>query len=146
MLVRDIMTTDLTTLREDEMMLDATLVLSHAGLRHIPIMSGDQLVGIVTSTDVKHYTPSILSGIPAEEYNRLMATTPLSKIMTRNPITIGPGQTIYEAAQLLYDRRIGCLPVMENGVLKGMVTTTDMLVVLLQLLREKGPVPSGLTT
>lgn len=142
LLVRDVMTTDLTTLREDEVLLDATLVLARAGMRHIPIMSGDQLVGIVTTTDVKHYTPSILSGIPAEEYNRLMESTPLSKIMTRNPVTIEPDKTVYEAAQLLYDRRIGCLPVMENGVLKGVVTTTDMLNVLLQLLREKGFVPT----
>ncbi len=141
LLVRDVMTTDLTTLREDEVLLDATLVLARAGLRHIPIMNGDQLVGIVTSTDVKHYTPSILSGIPAEEYNRLMESTPLCKIMTRNPVTIEPDKTVYEAAQLLYDRRIGCLPVTEHGVLKGMVTTTDMLNVLLQLLRQNGFIP-----
>ena len=143
-LVRDIMTTDVSTLLADEVLLDATLVLARAGLRHIPVMSGDQLVGIVTATDVKHYTPSILSGIPAEEYNRLMATTPISKIMTRNPITIEPDKTIFEAAQLLYDRRIGCLPVVENGSLKGIVTTTDMLKVLLQVMREQGAAPPGL--
>ena len=85
MLVRDIMTTDLTTLREDEALLDATLIFARASFRHIPILNGKQLVGIVTERDLKHYTPSILSGIPAEEYNRLMETTPLSKIMTRNP-------------------------------------------------------------
>jgi len=146
MLVRDIMTTDLTTLREDEMLLDATLVLARAGLRHIPILSGDRLVGILTSTDVKHYTPSILSGIPAEEYNRLMESTPISKVMTRNPITIEPGQTVYEAALLLYDNRIGCLPVVENGALKGIVTTTDMLSVLLQWMREKGMAAPGTST
>jgi acetoin utilization protein AcuB len=136
MLVREIMTTDITTLREDEALLDATLVLARAGFRHVPILRGDQLVGIVTSTDVKHYTPSILSGIPAEEYNRLMETTPLVKIMTRNPITIEPDKTVYEAARLLYDRRIGCLPVVENGALKGIVTTSDMLNVLIQLLQK----------
>ena len=143
MLVRDIMTTDLTTLGEDEMLLDATLILARAGFRHIPILSGDKLVGIVASTDVKHYTPSILSGIPAAEYNRLMETTPISKVMTRNPITIEPGKTVYEAALLLYDNRIGCLPVVENGALKGIVTTTDMLGLLLQMMREKGMAASG---
>ena len=143
MLVRDIMTTEITTLREDEVLLDATLILARGGFRHIPILSGKQLAGIVTERDLKHYTPSILSGIAPEEYNRLMATTPLSKIMTRNPATIEPGKTIYEAAQILYDRRIGCLPVVEGGELKGIITTTDMLKLLLQLLAEKGLAPPG---
>ena len=143
MVVRDIMTTDLTTLSEDEVLLDATLILARGGFRHIPILNDKKLVGIVTDKDVKHYTPSILSGIPPEEYNRLMATTPLSKIMTRNPITIEPGKTVYEAAQILYDHRIGCLPVVESGELKGIITSTDMLNLLLKLLKEKSPGPRG---
>lgn len=143
-LVREIMTTDLTSLREDEVLLNAKLIFARASSRHIPILHGTQLVGIVTERDLKLYTPSILSGIPPEEYNRLMATTPLSKIMTRDPITIEPGKTVYEAAQMLYDRRIGCLPVVEDGELKGIVTTTDMLNLLLQLLREKSLIPPGL--
>src|SRR5208337_3401443 len=111
MLVRDLMTTDVTTLQDDEVLLDATLIFARATFRHIPILNGKQLVGIVTERDLKHYTPSILSGIPAEEYNRLMETTPLSKIMTREPVTIEPNKSVYEAAQMLYDGRIGCLPV-----------------------------------
>jgi CBS domain-containing protein len=47
---------------------------------------------------------------------------------------------------MLYDCRIGCLPVVEDGELKGIITTTDMLSLLLQLLREKGLVPPGLAT
>ena len=146
MLVRDIMTTDLTTLRDDEVLLDATLILARGGFRHIPILNGKQLVGIITDKDVKHYTPSILSGIPADEYNRLMETTPLSKIMSRDPITIEPGKTVYEAAQILYDHRIGCLPVVEGGELKGIITSTDMLNLLLKLLKEKGLAPPALAT
>jgi CBS domain-containing protein len=144
MLVRDIMTTDFTTLREDEVLLDATFIFARASFRHVPIVNGKQLVGIVTERDLKHYTPSILSGIPPEEYNRLMEATPLSMIMTRNLVTIEPGKTVYEAAQLLYDHRIGCLPVVEDGELKGIITTTDMLNLLLRLLKEKGLVPPGL--
>jgi len=141
MLVRDIMTTDFITLRDDEALLDATLIFARSGFRHIPILNGKQLVGIVTERDLKHYTPSILSGIPPEEYNRLMETTPLSKIMTRDPITTEPSKPVYEAARMLYDRRIGCLPVVEDGELKGIITTTDMLKLLLQLLKAKDPLP-----
>jgi acetoin utilization protein AcuB len=145
-LVREIMTTDFVTLREDEALLDATLIFVRAGFRHIPILNGTRLVGIVTERDLKHYTPSVLTGISPEEYNRLMETTLLSKIMTRDPLTIEPSKTVYEAAQMLFDRRIGCLPVVEEGELKGIITTTDMLKLLLQLLKEKGLVPPGLAT
>jgi acetoin utilization protein AcuB len=137
MLVRDIMTRELTTLQETEFLLDATLIFSRASCRHVPILRGKRLVGIVTERDLKHYSPSILLGIPADEYNRLMATTSLSKIMTRDMITIQPDQPVYEAAQILYDRRIGCLPVVEDGELTGIVTTTDMLRLLCTLLSNE---------
>jgi CBS domain-containing protein len=145
-LVRDIMTTDLTTLREDEMLLDAILIFARAGVRHIPILDGKHLVGIVTERDLKRGAPAILPGTPPEEHNRLMETTPLSKIMTRELATIEPSKTVYEAAKVLYDRRIGCLPVVEKDELIGMVTTTDMLNLLLKLLSEKGLVPPGMAT
>jgi acetoin utilization protein AcuB len=64
-----------------------------------------------------------------------METTPLSKIMTHAPITIEPTKTVYEAAQILYDRRIGCLPVVEGNELKGIITTTDLVKVLLTMLK-----------
>jgi len=134
-LVRDIMTTDLTTLREDKTMLDANLIFARAGIQHLPIMSGQDLVGLVTDKDLKHYSPSILSGLPVEEYNRLMESTPLSKIMTRTLLTVEPDKTVLEAAQILADRRIGCLPVVEGSELKGIITTRDMVKVLLQLLK-----------
>jgi CBS domain-containing protein len=141
MLVRDIMTTDLTTLQENETLLDATLIFARSTLRHIPIVRDKKLVGIVTERDLKHYTPSILSGIPAEEYNRLMETTPLSKIMTRDLVTIRPERSVFEAAHTLCDRRIGCLPVVEDGELRGIITTTDMLKLLVRLLTERGAAP-----
>jgi len=142
MLVRDIMTTDFITLQEDESLLDATLIFARSGFRHIPILNGTQLAGIVTERDLKHYTPSILSGIPPEEYNRVMEGTPLAKIMIRELVTIEPGESVYGAARLLFDRRIGCLPVVEGGELKGIVTTTDMLKLLIQMLGENDAGPA----
>jgi len=146
MLVRDFMTTDLTTLQETDALLEATLVFATSTFRHLPILREKKLVGVVTERDLKHYTPSVLSGIPPEEYNRLMETTPLSKIMTRDPATIAPDNSVFDAVQILYDRRIGCLPVVENGELRGIITTTDMLKLLVVLLKEKGMVPPGQAT
>lgn len=136
MLVRDFMTTDLTTLQENESLLDAALIFARSPLRHLPILNATKLVGIVTDRDLQHYAPSVLSGIPSEEYNRLMESTPLSRIMTRDPATIRPDSPMSEAAQMLYDQRIGCLLVVENGELVGIITTTDMLKLLVHLLRK----------
>ena len=143
MLVRDYMTTEVTSLQESDTLLDATMVFVRSTLRHLPILRGKILVGIVTERDVKQYAPSILSGISSEEYNRVMETTPLARVMTRDPLTMRPEQPVAEAAQLLTTKRIGCLPVVENGELMGIITTTDMMKLLVHLLESQGSVPKA---
>jgi CBS domain-containing protein len=138
MLVRDFMTTEVNCLQETDTLLDATMVFVSSTLRHLPVLRGKQLVGIITERDVKQYAPSVLSGISPDAYNQVMETTPLSRVMTRDPLTVRPDQSAFEAAEILSARRIGCLPVVENGELKGIITTTDMLKLLIRLLESKG--------
>jgi CBS domain-containing protein len=137
MLVRDFMTTEVNSLQETDTLLDATMVFVSSTLRHLPVLRGKQLVGIVTERDVKQYAPSVLSGISPDAYNQVMETTPLSRIMTRDPLTVKPDQSAFEAAQILSAKRIGCLPVVENGELKGIITTTDMLKLLVRVLESR---------
>jgi acetoin utilization protein AcuB len=73
----------------------------------------------------------------------MLETTPVSRAMTREPLTLRPDQPIYEAATLLHSKRFGCLPVVENGALVGIVTTTDMLGLLVRLIRDQGLLPSN---
>ena len=134
MLVRDYMTTDLVTVEETDTLLDATMFFVRSTFRHLPVVRGRQLVGIITERDVKQYAPSVLSGISAENYNSIMETTPISRVMARSLITIRPEQSVLEAAKLLYAKRLGCLPVVQDGELVGIITTTDMLKVLAQIL------------
>lgn len=134
MLVRDFMTRDVTTLQETDTLLDATMIFVRSTLRHLPVLRDDKLVGVVTERDVKQFSPSVLSGISPEEYNQLMESTPVSRVMTRDPATVTPGQSMFEAVKILTARRIGCLPVVENGQLKGILTTTDMLRLLARML------------
>jgi CBS domain-containing protein len=137
MLVRDLMTKEVVSLQETDSLLDATMIFVRSTLRHLPILRDKQLVGVVTDRDIKQFTPSVLSGITADEYNQLMETTPLSRIMTREPATVRPDQSVLEATTLLCTRRIGCLPVVENGELRGIVTTTDLMKLLLHLLEAQ---------
>jgi len=137
MLVRDFMTTDLMTVQETDTLLDATMFFVRSTFRHLPVVRDRQLVGIITERDVKQYAPSVLSGISAEEYNSIMETTTISRVMTRTPLTVRPDQSVLEAAKLLYAKRLGCLPVVQDSELVGIITTTDMLKVLTHIL-EKG--------
>jgi acetoin utilization protein AcuB len=138
MLVKDYMTTEVTSLQETDTLLDAAMVFVRSSFRHIPVLRDKKLVGIITERDVKQFAPSLLSRTSADEYNQIMETTPISRVMTRDPMTLKPQQPIFEAATLLHGKRFGCLPVVENGELVGIVTTTDMLGLLIQIMQEKG--------
>jgi acetoin utilization protein AcuB len=136
MLVRDYMTTELMTVQETDTLLDATMFFVRSTFRHLPVLRSRELVGIITERDVKQYAPSVLSGLSAEEYNTIMETTPISRVMTRTPLTVQPDQSVLDAAKLLYAKRLGCLPVVQNGELVGIITTTDMLKVLTHMLEK----------
>jgi len=140
MLVRDFMTSEVTTLQETDSLLDARMVFVRSSFRHVPVLRGRQLVGIVTEHDIRQHSPSLLTGgVDQDEYNRMLETTPITRAMTKEPVTVLPNQPVYEAAQLLYSRRFGCLPVVENGELVGIVTTSDMLRLLVQIIQTRGP-------
>ena len=141
MLVRDFMTTKVTSLADTDTLLDASMIFLRSTYRHVPVVQGKQVVGMITEGDIKKFVPSLLSRMTAEDYNQVLEATPVSRAMTRDPVTVGPDQSIYEAATILYTKRVGCLPVVENGELVGVVSTTDMLKLLVRLLTERGLVP-----
>jgi len=138
MLVRDIMTTQVTALQETDSLLDARMVFVRSSFRHLPVLRGKRLVGVVTEHDVKQFAPSLLSGVSPEEYNQMLETTPVSRAMTRDPVAMRPDQSVYEAASALHTKKFGCLPVVENGELVGIITTTDILGLFVRMLREQG--------
>jgi len=137
MLVRDIMTRDVTTLQETDSMLDAAMIFARSSLRHLPVLREGKLVGIFTERDMKRFAPGLLSGVTSEEYNAVLETTPISKVMTRDPMTLSPNQDVREAADLFCAKRFGCLPVVSSGALVGIVTTTDMLRLTARILKEQ---------
>jgi acetoin utilization protein AcuB len=136
MLVRDYMTTSVTTLPDDGKLLDAALLIRRTGKRHVPIVSAEtgKVVGIISDRDVSRLAPSILSKQSQEEYNQVFENTPITLAMTKNPLTISPSAPIAEAAQLLYTKKIGALLAVEDGELKGILSVSDMLGLLNELL------------
>lgn len=140
-LVRNFMTSPAKSIARDARLLDAALALRSTGFRHLPIVEGERLVGIITDRDINRFTPSLLSNITPEEYNAIFENTPLERVMTRNPLSVAPDTPLREAAAILYEKKLGCLPVVENERLVGIVTVTDMLGVLLRFLATSEPLP-----
>ena len=138
MLVKDFMTSEVTSLQESDTLLDAAMIFVRSSFRHVPVLRDKKLVGIITERDVKQFAPSLLGGTSAEEYNQIMETTLISRVMTRDPMTLRPDQPIFDAAKIMHDKRVGCLPVVDNGDLAGIVTTTDLIALLIRIMGEKG--------
>jgi acetoin utilization protein AcuB len=133
-LVRDYMVSPVTAVPETTSLLDAVLLMRRSGFRHLPVVNGERLVGIITDRDLSRLAPSMLGKPSPLEYNEIFENTPLAKVMTRNPITVTPDSRVLDAVAILHHKKLGCLPVVENGCLVGIITVTDMLGLLLRIL------------
>lgn len=96
-------------------------------VRHLCVLRGQRVVGMVSDRDVKRALPSALAGAVRMDYEAILNETPLSRVMTRAPICISAHATLGEAVAVMLARKISALPVLEEGVLVGMITETDCL-------------------
>ena len=125
--LEDFMTREVETLKVDQSLMDALRFLREHSVRHIPILDdAGGLVGILTDRDIKRATPSALAPGQRDVWEKVVAETTLAKVMTKEPMTAAPSTTLREALQTFVDDRIGCLPIMEEGKLVGIVTARDL--------------------
>jgi acetoin utilization protein AcuB len=96
-------------------------------IRHVPVVSGKRLVGMITDRDIREASPSPATTLTRGEIAYRMEATPVKTCMTKDVVWIGPDMEMVLAARLLVQRQIGCLPVMDNGTLVGIVTDMDCL-------------------
>jgi CBS domain-containing membrane protein len=132
--VRDFMMSSVTTVPRESSLLDAALTMRRSAIRHLPVVDGERLVGILTERDIQRASPSLLSDITQEEYNAIFENTPVERVMFRDPVTVSPDASIRDAVSLIQDHKVGCLPVVEAGRLVGIVTRSDLLSILLSFL------------
>jgi acetoin utilization protein AcuB len=133
-LVRDCMTAPANSLPKDACLLDAVLAFRRTGFRHLPIVDEGRIVGIISERDIQRVSPSLLSNVGQEEYNSIFEKTRLKDVMTRDPLTVTPDTPLRDAAILLNEQKVGCLPVAVNGTLVGIITVIDMLHALILVL------------
>jgi acetoin utilization protein AcuB len=140
MLVSKKMKRDLVTISKDERMTTAKKILREKNIRHLPVVDGKKLVGLVTNMDIRKAEASPATSLEIRELHYLLDKIKVSEIMTRNVITISPDISVEEATTLLHANKIGCLPVVEDGNLVGIITEDDVLAILIEVMgmKEKG--------
>lgn len=133
MLVKDWMTPRVVTVSPNERLKRAWTLLLEYGVRHLPVLEGGRLVGIVTDRDIRQALPSRATALRVHELFNLLDGVTLREIMTKGVVTVTPDQSILAAARLLIEYRIGALPVVDDGRLVGILTETDVLKAYLSL-------------
>lgn len=131
------MTAHITTLDQEAKLLDAVLLLRSSGFRHLPVVKDNKLVGLLSDRDVQRAAPSMFGEVSPEEYNRIFETTPVARVMARDPVTVTQDTPLRDAVEIMHRDKYGALPVVEGDKkLVGILTTTDLLGLLNTLLSE----------
>jgi acetoin utilization protein AcuB len=135
--VQDVMTREVVSVSPSTVLLDAALLLRASALRHLPVVEEGKLVGILTERDVQRCAPSRLIPITEDSYNAVFAETTVVRVMTREPQTVSSRTPLLEAIGVMQQGKYGCLPVVDEGALVGILTRGDLIDALQRLLAEK---------
>jgi acetoin utilization protein AcuB len=126
MLVRDIMRSPAVTIPPATTLADAYRTMREKGIRHLPVLDGEHLVGVITDRDLRLAT-SALSPVPFAPDRRV------ADVMRMDPLTADPADPVEDAARTMRERKIGCLPVSDGGRIVGIVTGLDLLDALMKM-------------
>jgi CBS domain-containing membrane protein len=125
--VREIMTGSPVTLKPEDTLDLANDVISLGRIRHIPVVEDGRLVGLLSERDLIGAAATTIFGLKQKRKSALLKTVLIKDVMKKRVISVKPDTPIKDAAQLMADKKIGCVPVVESGTLVGLLTTTDIL-------------------
>ena len=139
MYVRDVMTPDPVMVGPDDTLYTAAARMNERNCRRLPVLDGEgRLIGILTDRDLRLAVNSPLILRERWQDEMLLQHTSVDACMTPDPITVAPDAPLEEAVTLMLRHKISGLPVLEGGRLVGIVTVTDLLQALQDLLRTHG--------
>lgn len=134
MLVKDRMTPEPVTITPFTSFPEAVRIMREKEIRHLPVMEEDKLVGVVSWTDLLHALPSMAKTLSGFETNYLLANLHIQEVMSSPAITVPEDAPLEEVARLMVDEEIGCLPVVRNGAMVGLITEADIFETFVEIL------------
>jgi len=125
--VREIMTSEVTTLNRNDSLQLAKDIMNLGRVRHFPVIDDGKVVGVVSQRDLYKASLGSVMKYGEKAQRAFLEGIAIKEVMTDPPLTIAPHATVQEAARLMMEKKIGCLPVLEGPKLVGIITETDML-------------------
>lgn len=141
MLVKDIMSTNVVSISSNTPVLEARKIMETHKIRRMPVVDKGKLVGIVTRNMARRAAPSEATSLSVWEINYLMAKMTVKEIMKKQLTSISADSTVECAVATAQEHSVGALPVVDDNVVVGMVTTNDFFYKILNPLlgiRESG--------
>ncbi len=140
MLVKERMTPNPICVPPTMPVTEAQALMREKRIRHLPVVDeAGGLIGIITQRSLLRALPSNLSSFSRFEISYLLAKVRVGDVMTREVVTVGEEVAIEEAARMMADRKIGCLPVLRGDGLVGIITDNDIFDLMVDLLGARRP-------
>lgn len=125
------------TIEFDAPLIEAIHLMKEENIRHLPVMNHDKLAGLLTEYSIRRSTPGKATSLDTWELHYLLSKIPVKEAMISDPYTISPDADIMDAAQLMHDKKLYGLCVMdEQGHLVGILTITDVLEAFIRIFRN----------
>jgi len=140
MLVKERMTVHPLTMEPTASITQAHRYMKENNIRHLPIVRNDgKLVGLVTRETLLQAMPSSVTTLSIWEMNYALNKVKARDVMVREVVTVEEDVSIEKAARIMAENKVGCLPVMRGDALVGIITDTDMLSTLMELMGARQP-------
>jgi CBS domain-containing protein len=139
MRIHTIMRSPVFTVAEHTPLPHASAMMQGRDLRHLPVLRGRKCVGILTEPHLQQAMPLTLSALARYEWPALLERLSVTEVVTQTVPAVTPQSRVQEVARVMVERQLTGLPVLDEGDLVGLVTTTDMLNLLIRLLEDRQP-------
>ena len=133
MKIKDIMTWNVVTVTSDTPIMEARKIMETHKIRRVPVVDRGKLVGLVTLDRIIGVGPSQATSLSIWEINYLLAKMKIGEIMQKDVVTIEPDASIEQGLSRGFNMKVGIMPVVENGKVIGVVTTTDFMLKVLNV-------------
>ncbi len=129
---------DAISIEYDAPLIEAIHLMKEENIRHLPVIRNNKPVGLLTEYSIRRSTPGKATSLDTWELHYLLSKIPVKEAMISDPYTISPDADIMEAAQLMHDRKLSGLCVVNGeGLLSGMLTVTDLLEAFITIFRKQ---------